>query len=287
MQIVEVSPEQADGWAQHSAWMAQAAAVLESATCRAFPNFAEIADEWTQGWLAPLEVAKQRNTALYSDDAVVRALAQSVGVPTFGTVALVAALVADGRFSSADQDATILELRRARVVDLLFDERQLLAIAEADQWVPGPVYLAMSRPALWQHGTRALDFYRMGTRRVAAINADYLPEWLFVGVLGFGRLPQADDLTGAAELLLSTTALEVGLDPTIFARLVQAARRASVQIGGNDPLPKSANDIIEVFVQALGPAGGVRFVLHVFSGLEPVDRLIAVREVLKTDRKQE
>lgn len=70
------------------------------------------------------------------------------------------------------------------------------------------------------------------------------------------------------------------MDPGIFAKLFPAARQAATELAGGDPVPQAVRDIAAVFIEALGHADGARYVLHVFSALDPADRLLAVRELI-------
>ncbi len=278
--VVEISEADADLLARQAAWMAQAAGALEVVPTGALTQFPEVDDEHTRPWLAPLELAKQQGLAVCSDDLVLRALARSLGIPTFGTVALLDALVAADRLDDPTRDATLLELRRHRVVDLPFNEAHLLALAEADQWQPGSAFFALTRPAAWQDRRRALSLYRAGWRRINATDPGQLPAWLYAAILGFAGGQPSAEATAGAGLLLTLTALEANLDPATFAKLLPAAREAATELGGGDPLPKAVHDIAPIFIDALGHADGTRHVLRVFSELDPPDRLLAVRELL-------
>jgi hypothetical protein len=191
------------------------------------------------------------------------------------------AMVAVGHLDTTARDAALLQFRRHRVVDLRFDAAQLRALAEADQWQPGAAYFALTRPATWQDRRQVLGFYRAGQQQIAATDPAHLPDWLYASILGFagGQPPAA--VTFGAGLLLSLTTLQANTDPGILAKLVPAARQATTELGGGDPLPQTVRDIAAVFVEALGHAEGARYaLLHAFSALDPADRLLAVRELL-------
>jgi PIN domain associated with the TPR-GreAB-C-PIN system len=279
--IVEISEGDADQLAERAAWMARTAIGLEVVPVGELKHFPEMDGEHSRSWLAPLELAKQQGVAVLSDDLALRGLARSLDIPTFGSIALLNALVAAGHLDRAVRDTALLELRRNWVVDLPFDAEQLRAVAEADQWRPGPAYLALTRPATWQDRRRVLNFYRGGQRQIAATDPAHLPAWLHAAVLGFaGGQPPAAATFGAG-LLLTVTTLQANMDPGIFAQLVPAARQATAELGGGDPLPQAIRDVTAVFIEALGHAEGARYaLLHTFSALDPTDRLLAVRELI-------
>ncbi len=281
MVMVEISEADADQLAERAVWMATTAIGLEVVPVGDLKQFSEMDGEHSRSWLAPLELAKQHGVAVLSDDLALRGLARSLGIPTFGSIAVLDALVAAGHLDRAARDTALLELRRNWIADLPFDAEQLRTVAEADRWRPGPAYFALARPATWQDRRQVLDFYRAGQRQIAAADPAYLPDWLHAAILGFaGGQPPAAATFGAG-LLLTVTTLQANMDAEIFAELVPAARQAATELGGGDPLPQAVRDIAAVFIEALGHAEGARYaLLHAFSALDPADRLLAVRELV-------
>ncbi len=281
MVLVEISQADADHLAERAVWMARTALRLEVLAVGALSQFPEMDGEHSRSWLAPLELAKQQGVAVLSDDVALRGLAHSLGIPAFGSIAVLDAVVATGHLDSASRDAALLELRRNFVVDLPFDAEQLRAVAEADQWRPGPAYFALTRPAAWQDRRQALAFYRAGQHQITATDPTSLPQWLHAAILGFAAGQPPSAVTFGAGLLLSLTTLQANLDPQVFAQLVPAARQAAAELGGADPLPQTIRDVASIFVEALGQAEGARYVLlHACSALTPADRLLAVRELI-------
>jgi len=279
--IVEISEADADQLAERAASMARTAIGMEVVPVGELKHFPEMNGEHSRSWLAPLELAKQHGVAMLSDDLALRGLARSLGIPTFGSIAVLDALVAVGHLDRAARDTALLELRRNWVVDLPFDAEQLRAVAEADQWRPGPAYSALTRPATWQDRRQVLGFYRAGQQKIASTDPAHLADWLYSAILGFAGGQPAAAVTFGAGLLLTLTTLQANMDPGIFAKLVPAARQAATELGGGDPLPQTVRDIATVFIEALGHAEGARYaLLHAFSALDPADRLLAVRELV-------
>ncbi len=275
MWVVEISQAEAD----RAGWLARTS--LEVMAVGALSQFPQMAGDYTRSWLAPLELAKPQGVAVLSDDVALRRLARSLGIPTFGSIAMLEALVDEGHLERATRDAALLELRRNFVVDLPVDAEQLRAVAEADQWRPGPAYFALTRPAIWQDRRRVLDFYRTGQHQIVAADPTGLPQWLHAAILGFADGQPPSGVTFGTGLLLSLTTLQANMDPEIFAKLVPAARQAAAELGGDDPLPQTVRDIAAIFVEALGHTEGARYaLLHAFSALDPADRLLAVRELI-------
>jgi tetratricopeptide (TPR) repeat protein len=281
MVMGEISQADADQLADRAAWVARTALSLEAVEVGALSQFPEMDSGHARSWLAPLEAAKQQGAAVLSDDVVLRGLAHSFGIPAFGSIAAFDALVDTGHLDPATRDAAVLELRRNWVVDLPFDAEQLRAVAEADQWRPGPAYFGLTRPAAWQDRQQALAFYRAGQDQITTADPVNLPQWLHAAILGFAAGQPPSGVTFGAGLLLSLTTLQANMDPGIFAKLIPAARQAAAELGGGDPLPQTIRDIAAIFVEALGHAEGARYaLLHAFSALDPADRLLAVRELI-------
>lgn len=186
-------------------------------------------------WLGPLDYAKKHDLPLYSDDAALRMLARSEGVPAFGTLALLAALDDIGE-PVADLPERLLEWRRHGFVDLPSNGDDLRLLAQEASWKPpNAALLALSRPAFWQHGPNGLELYKDFVSHALAEAPDSLGTWLYAAILGAGD--GQNDLTAAIraiQLLLHATAI-TNADPEHFTELAASAKAGAIKLGIDDP----------------------------------------------------
>lgn len=112
-------------------------------------------------WLGPVELAKTRGVALWSDDVVLRKLARSMGVRAFGTLNLLEYLAEQEiNKTPAEETARVEELVEARRKDILTAIRErvvevpieiddLIAEAKAEQFAIDFAQCTIGRPAWW------------------------------------------------------------------------------------------------------------------------------------------
>ncbi|MBB2924011.1 DUF4365 domain-containing protein [Cellulomonas cellasea] len=165
-------------------------------------------------WLVPIDLASQENLALWSDDLAVRRIARSVGVRSFGTMALLDHL-ANTRIAAAHNDidveraismlhTAVRELVSEQVVDVPASLDDVLAQAASDSWLPRSAALVVSRPAWWSWRKEPLEELVLLYRSVEAHRPESLPDWQFAVMLGLGR-GQSDP--SQASLILAVVAL--------------------------------------------------------------------------------
>lgn len=220
-------------------------------------------------WVSGLDYAKANGLPFVCDDAVLRALARSEGVATFGTAAIIEALEESGELGE-DERAAIFDRWRSEFCVDLPDADSLLTFARGVDFEPGPAALTMSRPAFWQNGPGALSCYRRLCKEAATTAPEQVPAWLWAAIVGVSaRRPPTDAPRFAADLLLQTTAL-ANPSPALFAQLVASAREALRQTGGELVLA----DVLRSLIGALAPLGpiGPQYVLTLGQDLPTEDR---------------
>jgi hypothetical protein len=92
---------------------------------------------------ATLIVADRLQLPVYSDDRFVRALARGAGLPTFGTFALLDALVDRGRLDEGEKDLARRRLRLSGAHGLPAKTEELIAEAREQDWQVAPGLIAM------------------------------------------------------------------------------------------------------------------------------------------------
>lgn len=121
-------------------------------------------------WMAPVALAVQQQIPLYSDDAVLRAMARAKGVPAFGTLALVDCLVTTGRLRPSDVEAVLPALFEHQIVDLPYVAQLVLNSFDSNGILTVPVLANLSRPVMWQ--PVAADAARIVAGLASAIGMD-------------------------------------------------------------------------------------------------------------------
>ena len=124
--------------------------VLQSAVRRPWQEMLRLGDLASDsGWLTPLDMAASRELPYWCDDLVLRSLASSLGVQTFGTVDLLRCLSSAGRLEQDLLTVTEATLYRHFYADLGFDHEALAFAAQMDEWRPRGAAFAITRPAAW------------------------------------------------------------------------------------------------------------------------------------------
>jgi hypothetical protein len=130
--------------AQHAALRDQAAALEASASSIEIRVPAAPRD-------APADtiaIARECGLPLWCDDISLRQQARHCGVPAFSLLDLATELTLQGTPLSIR--SVLRRLASHYVVDLPLDADDLIEIAAADGWHPGPAHTALTRPAWWQ-----------------------------------------------------------------------------------------------------------------------------------------
>ncbi|MEU5669057.1 DUF4365 domain-containing protein [Micromonospora sp. NPDC047753] len=204
----------------------------------------------TTPWVAAVLVAKQNGIPLYSDDVALRAWARSQGVPAFGTLALVEALLDAGTVIHVEPVVT--KLFRGNVVDLPSPWPLVVQALECDGPMSPHARLNLTRPAFWQ-ATAAEEVGPMVLEltRLARDDAD-----------GLGALVAAcaKGLTAAlepVELVLGSLGATVlaylnGSSSSLGATVVRAVQDVGARLD-IDPLPALRQRFVAIMTDPAGP----------------------------------
>jgi hypothetical protein len=174
-------------------------------------------------WVAAFAVADRLELSLYSDDRFVRAHAHGAGIPSFGTAALLDALVERELLDAQLRDTCRRRLRLTGAMGLAPEAEQLVGEVEEADWDISPlVARALFDPTAWRDGLSIVKhvaflrqvFYRAGTT---------FPEWV-ARVYDAGRsavLPQFRINIGPS-LLVSAWLTD---DPTFAKEVLTVLRQ--------------------------------------------------------------
>ena len=248
------------------------------------PDFDDVPNRLAP-WDAAFRVAFDRGCALWTDDALMRALARHYGVSAFGTYALHQALMSTSAVADLPSE---LEFKRslisARVADVPLTWAELEAISEHDR--AGSVGFILERPWNWHDPVQAFRCFRKTLTNLRdegrEVQTLYL---LYAATLGAGRATDKDGIPRTAGALL-TAALLTGIPHKLVPEFVAASRAACQKLTLSneiDPLPVAASNLVHGANELLPNLEGAfvgRYVMGIFSGLEENDRHIVSAAIL-------
>ena len=235
-------------------------------------------------WDAALRVALDRRCALWCDDLALRSLAESLGIPAFGTWALCEALSCTpaGRWLPQPLD-TRLRLLRARIADVPIE---LHEIADAANEVDSPdeiVGAYLCRPLPWIRGLN--NVFDWCLDRISALTTQTderrVPGLLYAAAHGLGTAVVTERRSAAIGALLAGTIGRVA-DPSAVPDLLAASRYAARELDpcSEDPLEHAVRQLLVALESTVGPGQAARDVVRMFSEIEPADRHTVASTVL-------
>lgn len=244
-------------------------------------------------WDSSLRIASQMGHSLWVDDLALRQLALHLGIPSFGTHALLAAL----RESQPSIDLpSIRELHqrmlRHRIGDVPFtwDEMDLLAAQEDNS----SVCFLLSRPANWPNVMKMFQWYRtLVEARQEADRDEEVPALTYSAILGVCRATGSNGFSHLAVVIIAT-AINAGIRHGEVPVLIDAARQACRMLSPRDdcdPLPAVVQLLVQGMSQSFAEAdiprsAIVEHIVNLFSSMIEEDRRIVTRAILEIEEDE-
>ncbi|GAA4584827.1 hypothetical protein GCM10023194_25720 [Planotetraspora phitsanulokensis] len=173
-------------------------------------------------WLAPIQLALESDATLWTDDVIVRGVASSAGIPTFGTLALLHTLYEDGLPDTTEEDHR--RFVGEYVVDLPLRGDILKEQAQADGWLPRAAAIPFARPTAWLDPGETMGTFSELVRAVHERQPSEVPQWLMYGTCGFaGSGTPAEALERAVRLMCGIAAQTVGVTAAGLSELLMSA----------------------------------------------------------------
>ena len=235
-------------------------------------------------WDSSLRVASSKDCPLWCDDTALRKLAESEGIPTFGTHALyeVLALEQGNDWLPSPTDMK-MRLLRARIADVPISLLQLQEAADDSDGVDAAVNLFLGRPLSWRDPSEALAWYlKHVSTLMAASFIQENPDLLFMASCGLGSAVVADQRQAALGEILAATLWEVW-DPSMSPTLLMCSRLAARRIDPStdvEPLYDAVRHLLTFLEDKLEPDVAAQIVMSILSAAEPVDTLTVASLVL-------
>jgi hypothetical protein len=160
-------------------------------------------------WASSVQLASDEGSFLYADDVVLRQHAASVGIRSFGTVALIQAALAQSLIDESFANAALRLLLAEYVVDLPLSAADIINQAESDDWQPLAGAAPLLRAAFWkQNGAEST--WRAIAGRAAVEGKNVLVAWTqaaLVGSVTAARIERRVD-AGAVTIAISLAAAQ-------------------------------------------------------------------------------
>jgi tetratricopeptide (TPR) repeat protein len=239
-------------------------------------------------WLSTLDYAIESKTVFWSDDVLLRVLAQEHGLKSFGTVDLIRELV---RVERVQPELGVLAesvLLANFHVDLGFNLEVMRLAAELTGWEGAGVAAALTRPSTWERPGLVADFLHEALSKVAPSSPASAEAWVQCAALGVIRIVEdADPASANLRLLLGQLFPQPWMRPDILPFVIRGIRAASNTSGlsVDDPLQSVLAGMHQKLVEEHGSAAAAEFLLMWVRHLEPADRQTAGRIILTSTQR--
>jgi len=261
--IVQYDEKLTERWASESERLA---AALE--LCEVVGDLPHDGDPRNRAWTSPIRLARERGASLVADDAALRAAARSEGVATFGSLQLLAALVADGLLPTDALEDSYRRLMEIRAAELPVFAR-LLHIAEGEDWKPtGYAAFLFTRPSAWIPLSGGWQAYMSLIRALPDKEPDEVAVWCTSALFGLCLITPPQTVPVVAGALVAWTTLEVR-DPAALPVLLANADRVVGQfVHGANLLKAVVQQLVTAVRQVMPPELVTAAVLPLLAGLD-------------------
>lgn len=238
-------------------------------------------------WLSGIDLAKTRGWAYWSDDKVMRQLAASIDVPTFGTTAVLDCLATNGRLSAERIEVARATLVRNFYVDLGFEERVFELAAIEDQWRARGTAFVISRASSWAVTESAMRFVLTAIGNVVATSPEDVAGWCQAACTALIEIAgNVDAASHNLEVFLRRVAAQRWFGPATLPFVLQgvrAAMRQSVHSGALDPFANILAGLYRLTVQRTDHTTAAGLVMGLVAAADEQDRALAARVILTDD----
>lgn len=276
--FMEHSPEVTERWAAEASELAR---MLDG--CDVIPDPvapdppADYDDPRQRVWSSSIRLARDRGVSLVADDAALRAVARSKGVPAFGSLQLLSALISNGEIPATALENAYQRLMAIKAADLPIRER-LQEIARQEQWKPtGYAAFLLQRPSTWLPVANGWHHYTTLLKALPEKEPGIIANWCSVSIYGLCLIADPSAAPALAAGLVVWTLLELR-DPAILPSLLANARYIVAQfVRGVDLIREIVQRLVKTVRQVAAlPEAVASTVLSLLSGLEREDHAEAI-----------
>ncbi|MFJ4407248.1 hypothetical protein [Streptomyces sp. NPDC088910] len=257
----------------------QSTARVSRPELRALPSLRN--DGHATTWLTALDYAKENNLVLWCDDRILRALAHSEGVATFGTVTLLDVCLQSGLLRAQEHVVIKAELLRNYFVDFPFSADLYRAAAQADGWRAKGVSSAISRPSAWSAPDAATAFVLDAAAKTIGTQPDEASMWLSCAYAGLHRATLPSHQSRNLEVFSWQVLTQPWLSTSTLPFVLTGLRGGITAVAGTDaPLRAALAQYYGVLVSQLGHIAAASALMALFALTDENDKSIAARIVL-------
>ncbi|MFI7573905.1 tetratricopeptide repeat protein [Micromonospora sp. NPDC049497] len=246
-----------------------------------WPELRQFRDLSNMPWLNGVDAAAEHQWVYWSDDVLMRKLATSMGIPSFGTVALIEHLHASGVFLEAERVASLAKLVSNFYVDIEFSAPIMELAAASDGWQAKGAASYLSRVWAWRNPTVTLNFLMAALARTAG-NAEQFTAWLTSASIGLVKIAGSEqDASSNLETLLTRTIVQSWLGPAQLAAAIKGVRFGLRERSGvPDPLPRVLRSLYGQMVDRAGYTEASHLLMSLLSAADGDAQALAARTIL-------
>ena len=228
-------------------------------------------------WDSSLRVASSKDCPLWCDDVALRRLAESEGIPTFGTYALYEVLaLQQGNDWLPSPVEMKMRLLRAQIADVPISLQELCEAADDSDGPDVAVGSYLGRPFSWLNPSETFAWYQHRVEMMMSTSSKQgIPGLLFNAAHGLGSAVGPEGRQAAMGRILAASLWTVQ-DPTMSPMLLMCSRFAARRIdpvADVDPLPDAVAELLAFLENELDAGTAAQSVTSIFSHAEPADRL--------------
>lgn len=243
-------------------------------------HFRELNARREMAWLSGLDLAIELGCPYWSDDAVLRQLAEQMGVSVFSTVDLLELGQSLPGLSSELAAVELATLLRNYYVDLPFAADVWRLAATEDAWMPRGVAFSLTRAAPWRNSETTAFVLEALEQSLGSPEA--FRDWIGCAAMGVGRMAGADE-SGASRnmLLLAGQVLAqrwMGQQQVPF--LLGGLRVATAELGVTDVVPSLVRVLYRSLTSLSDHATAAGYLRTLFALVNDDDQRLVARTVL-------
>ncbi len=224
--------------------------------------------------MAPTWLKRGRSVPLLADDAALRAVARTDGVPAFGTLQLLRALASDNHSTAVDLAIKAglphieQRMRAIRALDLSTPVTALPKLAADEQLSPnGTAALLLAHPSAWQPVSTGFDAYATIIRALPTRSVDQVAGWCAAAVSGLAWATVPAARPRAIGALLAWTTLNAGGAPVLPAAVAASSSVLEYLLPGTDMLAHVVDMLSEMLETVLSASDVPAALLPVLADL--------------------
>jgi TPR-GreAB-C-PIN type conflict system protein len=235
-------------------------------------------------WLSGIDLAKEHGWIYWSDDRVMRRLAEQEGVASFGSVALLGQLHVDGSITAERLEVARSTLIRNFYVDLGFRREEMELAAAAAGWAPAGAALALSSPTCWTNPEETFEFVLSAIDHVAIGSPHHVAGWSQAASRALIDMTDQDQASAQnLAIVLRRAVVHPRINGVVLFYFLQGVRMAIKQSDARvieDPLGGTLREVHRAAVQERGHPAAAQILLHLTAAQTEADQSLAARTIL-------